>query len=31
MDLVLKQLPWDPANVNAQKNMCDLYIIAAVV
>ena len=23
--LVFKQLPWDPANVNAWKNMCDPY------
>ena len=26
--LMFKQHPWDPANVNAWKNMCDPYILA---
>ena len=29
--LVFKQHPWDPANVNAWKNMRDPYNIASVL
>ena len=28
--LVFKELPWDPANINARKNMCDPYILLQI-